>query len=480
MGKKTKWIKLIERDTEVLMIYQYIDGQKFYPEVIGIDFEPKRMKYQEEWILLWEEDTLREYHAINKKYKQDPKFLLNLVKKTAVLGEKLLRIASKTSLNLKNKSNKNLTDSFWQFHLSLEKFMPFVSITYVAAKLLSKEINDFLKKNFSDLAEDQRSKYFTILTTPQKETNSAKEFKALLQVADIYKKMGRFTPQIEKQIKGIYKKYSWLGAVRVGWTYLRDDYNLKHYRNMIKKLAKENPEEKLHEIDSQILKQKKDYKKVANMKEAKPELIKKTNLLQEYLYQKNLRGEYIVHALLLVKPLLKEIAQRLDVTLENLVYFTPEEIVDSLKGKNLPDFQARKRGYDIFMEGGQVTLKVRKPKVKKIIKERRVLKGATAQLGKARGRVKIIFDPQQVTKMKKGDILVTKMTSPDFMMAIHRAAAIITDEGGITCHAAIVSREFGIPCIVGTKIATQALKDDDFIEIDATGKIGIARKIRKK
>jgi pyruvate,water dikinase len=59
------------------------------------------------------------------------------------------------------------------------------------------------------------------------------------------------------------------------------------------------------------------------------------------------------------------------------------------------------------------------------------------------------------------------MTRPEYMPAILKAAAIIADEGGITCHAAIVSRELGIPCIVGTKIATQALKDGDLVEVDA-------------
>jgi len=478
MGKTTKWKKLVERDTEALMLYQYMEGQKFYPEIIGIDFKPKRMRYRDKWIFQWKEDVSRELQAFKKKYKQDPKFLVNLVKKTTALGRKLLKVASRASLDLRDKSNEDLTESFWQFHVSLEKFMPFVNITYPAARLLSEKIGGFLKKAFPGLTEEQRDEYFSILTTPQKETNTAKEFKTLLKAAFDYKKSGRFTPQIEEQIREIYEEYYWLGAVRVGWTYLRDGYIPKHYREMIKKLSKENPEEKLREINSQILKQKREFKKVVGMKEIKPELIKETNLLQEYLYQKNLRGEYIVRALLLVKPLLKEIAKRLSIKPDDIVYFTPEEIVGSLKGKPLPDFKPRKRGYDIFMEGDQLILKPSKPKTKKIARGR-ILKGTTAQLGKAKGKVRVILGPKEVEKMKKGDILVTKMTSPDFIIAIHRAAAIVTDEGGITCHAAIVSREFGIPCIVGTKIATRTLKDDDFVDVDASGRDGVVKKIKK-
>ena len=71
-------------------------------------------------------------------------------------------------------------------------------------------------------------------------------------------------------------------------------------------------------------------------------------------------------------------------------------------------------------------------------------------------------------KIEKGEILVTPMTNPKYLPAIHKSSAIITDQGGTLCHAAIVAREFNIPCIVGTKIATQALHDGDLVEVDAT------------
>ena len=79
--------------------------------------------------------------------------------------------------------------------------------------------------------------------------------------------------------------------------------------------------------------------------------------------------------------------------------------------------------------------------------------------------------------MKQGEILVAPMTSPDYITALRKAAAVITDEGGITSHAAIVSRELGIPGIVGTKIATQVLKDGDLVEVDAER--GIVRIIKR-
>lgn len=100
--------------------------------------------------------------------------------------------------------------------------------------------------------------------------------------------------------------------------------------------------------------------------------------------------------------------------------------------------------------------------------KKKLLQGMSASPGKARGKVKIILDPSEIGKMEKGDILVTAMTNPLFVPAMEKAAAIVTDEGGITCHAAIVSRELGIPCVVATKRATEVLKDGMEITVDGT------------
>jgi len=100
--------------------------------------------------------------------------------------------------------------------------------------------------------------------------------------------------------------------------------------------------------------------------------------------------------------------------------------------------------------------------------QRIILKGIPASPGIARGKAKIILNPSECKKMKKGDILVTEMTNPLFLPAIKKARAIITDVGGLLCHAAIVSRELGIPCVVGTKKATKILKDENRVLVDGT------------
>ncbi|MEW6610844.1 MAG: PEP-utilizing enzyme, partial [Patescibacteria group bacterium] len=105
------------------------------------------------------------------------------------------------------------------------------------------------------------------------------------------------------------------------------------------------------------------------------------------------------------------------------------------------------------------------------------VKGTVAHKGHAVGHAKIIITKADYRKMKIGDILVTQMTRPEYVPVLHKAAAIVTDEGGITCHAAIVSRELGIPCIIGTQIATSVLKDGDRVVVDAEK--GIIKKMRQ-
>ncbi|MDI6855938.1 MAG: phosphoenolpyruvate synthase [Candidatus Thermoplasmatota archaeon] len=114
-----------------------------------------------------------------------------------------------------------------------------------------------------------------------------------------------------------------------------------------------------------------------------------------------------------------------------------------------------------------------KPKAEELKEKREVvpyegiLKGLPASPGIASGKVVIIKDSTELAKVKKGNVLVTTMTSPDMVPAMRRACAIVTDEGGMTCHAAIVSRELGIPCIVGTGNATGVLQEGMEITVDA-------------
>lgn len=117
---------------------------------------------------------------------------------------------------------------------------------------------------------------------------------------------------------------------------------------------------------------------------------------------------------------------------------------------------------------------------------RQLVKGLAASPGIAFGEVHVVREASEAGKVQKGDVLVTRMTAPDWVPAMEKAAAIVTNEGGSTCHAAIVSRELGIPCVVGTSNATEALYDGQAVTVDGTsgivyeGKVQVEQKGGKK
>ncbi|RXJ04048.1 phosphoenolpyruvate synthase [Anaerobacillus alkaliphilus] len=143
------------------------------------------------------------------------------------------------------------------------------------------------------------------------------------------------------------------------------------------------------------------------------------------------------------------------------IYQTPQDIEWALDAdtKELYILQARPI----------TTLKEVEGETTEVIVERRPLvKGLAASPGMASGVVRRIKDITEISRVQKGDILVTVMTNPDMIPALKRAAAVVTDEGGRTCHAAIVSRELGIPCIVGSNTATEILEEGMEVTVDAT------------
>lgn len=135
---------------------------------------------------------------------------------------------------------------------------------------------------------------------------------------------------------------------------------------------------------------------------------------------------------------------------------------------------AKEKGKLYLVQTRPVTTLNQKLNIKKqkdnIIGLTPILIGVPASPGIATGPVKIVKNPREIKKIQKGDILVAKMTSPDYVPAMKKAVAVVTDEGGLTSHAAIVSRELGVPCVVGTKTATKQLKDGVAVTID--GEVG--------
>jgi pyruvate,water dikinase len=132
------------------------------------------------------------------------------------------------------------------------------------------------------------------------------------------------------------------------------------------------------------------------------------------------------------------------------------------------DIEWAKEDFHFYLVQTRPVTTIRKAEEWKAVEETApvLVEGSPASPGVEAGPVKIIMDASEIGKVVKGDILVTEMTTPDFVPAMKRAAAIITDRGGRTAHAAIVSRELGIPCVVGTGNATKVLRNEQIVTVD--------------
>jgi len=194
----------------------------------------------------------------------------------------------------------------------------------------------------------------------------------------------------------------------------------------------------------------------------------------------DLRKKWMMEVVYYTFTFLDDLAKYLGLSYEEISCYFIAEFEDFLRsGKKISAYEVKRRSSEgaflVFSEKskspdvfyGQDGLDLLYSGLHKE-KEGQELKGFVASTGgkeKISGRAAIILDPEK-DNFSAGDILVTSMTRVEFMPLMRQAKAIITNEGGIACHAAIVSRELGIPAIIGTKTAMQRLKTGDMVEMD--------------
>jgi phosphoenolpyruvate synthase/pyruvate phosphate dikinase len=216
--------------------------------------------------------------------------------------------------------------------------------------------------------------------------------------------------------------------------------------------------------------------KVCNFKKEEKHIFE---ILSSLSYTKDLRNATDDFAHYCLDNFFREIARRHRLDKTEVRYLWPEELENLIRGVKFYSrayIQEKIKHCAVVIKSGRIKYFVGSESEKEIDKiinlkdidnEMSEFHGMCASSGKVLGRVKILESYAQVDKVQDEDILVTNMTSPRYMAAILRAGAIVTDEGGLTCHAAIIARELKKPCIIGTKIATKVLKDGDFVEVDA-------------
>lgn len=379
----------------------------------------------------------------------------------------------------------------------------------------SKYMTGFLRERIKKLKLDlEPATVFSVLSTPKTESFSAKEEKESLKILSwinstlsfklwlTSQKQNQLVSNLQQLPKDWIKKiekhhydFCWLPYTYIGPAYGKD-YYLETWRG----LAQENfnPDKRLAELKERtqaVQNQKKELTKKLRLTREEKQWFK---IAADIVWLKGFRKETYFHGFYVIDQLLKEIGKRSGLSTLQTKYLLPSELPKALMGKDFSgvvnerqrfsviygrtpkNYKELKKGWTekgiTIFTGKKAKAFLKRQNFEKIkIVQTNELAGTCACPGAAKGTVRIINVPEEMGKMNPGDIMLSHTTFPSLVPAMKKAAAIITEDGGITCHAAIVARELQTPCVVGCRHALQILKDGDLVEVEATK--GLIRKI---
>lgn len=296
---------------------------------------------------------------------------------------------------------------------------------------------------------------------------------------------------IDELIDKHIEKYAWIkGPLEFEETC----FTKEEYIERLNNLANDNIEEKIENILQVRKNNDLEYKNILKQYSFSIKILKLIEAIRNFIFLRTYTTEYSDKLFYTGRhTIFKEITNRTNVKDLDLIMLTDKEILSIIDSGNMNSeiasvLEDRKKGFAMIWINGAVTtifgdesIDIQN-EIAKVFKttddihndNENVINGDIANKGKARGIARILKSYDDVYKVQKGDIIVATMTTPDYIFAMEKAAAFVTDEGGITCHAAILSREFNVPCIVGTIDATEIINDGDMLEVDAyNGKIYI-------
>jgi len=442
--------------------------------------------------------------------RKDRKFYKIVEKNILSTGKDLMSFCDKISrLNYSELSNRKLSEIYNSYSKKLKIMRAWgwvpplidgIEISFLS-NYLQKRLRQFMQ---SIRKEDRTAEYYSILSSSEKMSEIQIEEIVRLK---LIQKINTIDPNLIKllktgdkkvqariednqkvfnAIKKHAKKFDWLTYNYVGPTMNEID-TLRLIEDSLKQ--KNSIEKQISDIKNHYIKL--GHKKREILKKIKPtgELKYLFKVSAFFMYLKDLRKGIYQKSYVAMDSVLAEIAKRVNLTLKEVKYLTEEEVNNALnKGKNFSKITKKRTKYCVSVTKNGKTEVYTGNKAKEIIDKEtttelidettREFKGLIAYSGKVRGIAKIVSVVKDIPKIKNGEILISPSTNPDLILAMKKASAFVTDMGGITSHAAIVSREMKKPCIVGTKIATKIISDGDLIEVDANN--GIIKILEKK
>ncbi len=434
---------------------------------------------------------------------KDPKFEAQMIKQIKYYGREIDQLCDQALSDSKNKNltlatRKKIITKLFSLVQVICEYGLIVPIIDISNGALSKEVEAAVRSKVSDPV--QAVEYLGLLTYRYAKNLDYQEEKDLIELANtIYKnknlkklfskgtiKVEQVPPAVKKRIDKFIADWGW-----AHYSYCGPEYTAQAVVSSIVGILSIDkfPLDYLRHLDNDIsVNRKKQLQTLLklNFSSAEKYLFK---VAQDVSETKSLRTKMMFKACFTINELLKPFLIMEGLTFKQFGVCTVDEVLRYFKTGKLPAVSVlnQRLNYCILFSSstgekflvGQVAKQwfdqnVAVETVKKNLKE---LTGQIAYSSKSKvyGTVKLINTTADMKKFNPGDILVSIATTPEIVPVMKKASAILTDIGGMTCHAAIVSRELKIPCIVGLKVATRLLKDGDKVEIDTV--YGIVKKI---
>ena len=473
--KKVDWKYLVNR-REALLFRSITDNSyEFFKEDSGIDFSTANIIRLGIGEVFHDNKDLKFLHSyfIKVGVKGMTVFKDKLIKNVSVMKKKAQEI-SKT--NYSKSSDEEIAKEVKDYFIKSLHAQDFLLPMPVAGNVLSELILNHLPK-----ADDKKKReWLAILTFPEKENSHVYEERSFCEL--VKAKMNN-DPLMDKKIDKHLKEFAWIGARGYNFSFAWDKKIIMNRINNFLKQKKDPDKEKEHieEVRQEGIKAANDLTQELGLSEIKDLL----ELAREYVYLRTWRTDMMYSSGYQVMNLLVELVKRNDMNVEDIPFYAYFELIDIAEKKLNPkdvEIEKRKQDYVLVRLDNKYYVSVDKELINSIDNwlvakgDEDSIKGNIAYKGKVKGKAKVVQQGDDISKVENGDILIAVMTFPNFVPAMEKAAAFVTDEGGILCHAAIVSREMKKPCIIATRKATKIFKDGDMIEVDANK--GIVRKIK--
>jgi len=394
---------------------------------------------------------------ITSHWNDKPEVFFHFTHRGHEAGDKLVRFCRE--MNPERQNRQLLESLFWKSAKLLQDLSVYIPITHPLSKLLEKKVIAILKNH--GVPDDQMEEKLLEVSVPVRKNGPEQE---LIDLKRIKKHLSDPGFNKEEALIEHWKKYAYLGYRDL----FSSGYLLDFFRNSLQ-------DKNLDEMGiAQPAKSEFNFS---------PEELQVIQLLKEFVWFRNYRTEKFFEAFFFLEPLWKNLSLSYGLEERDLFYYMADEVSRLFThGDKVPaeELEIRKQGSALLLDDNHFFLLTGDMlKQKEVAMQKsdefssREIKGMVVCRGECQGPVSIVHSDGELDKVNDGDILVTGMTTPDYLPALRKAAAFVTDEGGVTCHAAIVARELKKPCIVGTKHATQILKDGEMVEVDAN--TGIVR-----